>query len=309
MGVSAQRRRPAELPVAPPLTRAPVAVLRARQAPVWKCAIQSLRVPQWVHFLLLPAATLDAGAVRDPAGAALGLGRNMLVVGCALAWAYGINSVADRRMDLDARKNPLAGFDRASRAALALSCLALAAAVLVAAMGGRIGLAMVALSLVSAALYSVGPRLKALPLVGTLMNVPIFVPLLGVGAREQLPAAFPALAVALTALLLQNQLLHECADVEEDARGGVATTARRLGERRVGQVIIALGLVGGALAAALARSTALRVVLLAAIPVVILTAFPASVPAAARRRRHRFASLAAGGVIMAASLLFVPAAP
>jgi 4-hydroxybenzoate polyprenyltransferase len=81
-------------------------------------------------------------------------------------------------------------------------------------------------------LYSTGPRLKAIPVVGSLMNVGIFTPVLYVGMHNaSLPPDFARVALAFSALLLQNQLIHEAADQVEDRGGGVRTTWLTLGPR------------------------------------------------------------------------------
>jgi 4-hydroxybenzoate polyprenyltransferase len=81
-------------------------------------------------------------------------------------------------------------------------------------------------------LYSVGPRLKTKPVVGTLANAAWYVPMLFLGmAGPSLPAGFGTIAIAFTALLLQNQLIHESGDRDEDAASGIRTTWLAFGPR------------------------------------------------------------------------------
>ena len=102
----------------------------------------------------------------------------------------------------------------------ALWVLALVAVGL-AATGPWVTLAATLLARSSGIVYSVGPRLKRYPVVGTLTNATNFTPLLWVG----LPASGATdgtmiLTQAFLLLLLQNQLLHEAADRDDDLRGG-----------------------------------------------------------------------------------------
>jgi 4-hydroxybenzoate polyprenyltransferase len=106
--------------------------------------------------------------------------------------------------------------------------------------------------------YSMGPRLKRIPLVGSLANLGNFAPLLFVGMHgDALPAGFAAVAVAFCAILLQNQLIHEAGDATEDRGGGIRTTWLTLGPAWTTALAAALGLVA-AVAAAGAVSPALR---------------------------------------------------
>jgi 4-hydroxybenzoate polyprenyltransferase len=191
--------------------------------------LQLLRVRHFRHFLVLPLATADLA--RPTLRGALALGRGVGAAFCALAFAYLANTVADRGMDRDLDKNPLA---RASAVAdrrfdLPLAILG-AGALALAATGPLLGVAAATLSLAAGWAYSLGPRLKARPVIGTLMNALIFAPLLLLGLdRPAPPPRFMPVAAAFVALLLQNQLLHEAADAVEDREGGVRTTFLTLG--------------------------------------------------------------------------------
>src|SRR5262249_50293183 len=64
-----------------------------------------VRFADWAHFLVLPLATIDAHASRSDtllAGA-----RGVGIAFTILAFGFLINSVADREMDIDVRKNSL----------------------------------------------------------------------------------------------------------------------------------------------------------------------------------------------------------
>lgn len=195
-----------------------------------------VRLRHWVHFLALPLAGFDR-ALPLPVALAAAL-RGVLVAFGVLAFGYLLNSIADRGMDHSAEKNPLR--EETELAPLRGALVLLAACALVPALWSPwpVGLGAVA-CLLSGWIYSVGPRLKSLPGLGTVLNVSNFAPLLWVGlARPSPPPQLPLLAWSFTVLLLQNQLLHEAADAPEDAEGGVRTTFLRLGT--AGTALLAL---------------------------------------------------------------------
>lgn len=196
----------------------------------WRTALAALRLSQWRHFLLLPAAGQGIALVQTPrqAGPALALGA-LLAAGC-LAWAYGLNALKDRHDDRSERKNPLVANPTSWELNWLLGASLLATAMLAARLGGWSATA-ATVSLLAGTVYSAGPRLKALPAVGTLTNALIFAPLPLLGV---LPGAAPSAALALLtavfiALLCHNQLLHELADAAEDGAAGIRTTAALLG--------------------------------------------------------------------------------
>jgi 4-hydroxybenzoate polyprenyltransferase len=214
--------------------------------------LAALRAPQWLHFLALPAAGLDGAALARPAQLALRLGGAVGLAALALAYAYGLNAISDRATDLDPRKNPLAGV-AACPPAIVAAMIAVGAGALVA--GFALGhLGAVTGSLAAATIYSIGPRLKRLPFLGTALNAGIFVPMLFFARSDVAPSAFVLWTTTFTALLLQNQLLHERADAVEDAASGVRTTARVLGDRATWGLALALGVVGVTMAFVVAPS-------------------------------------------------------
>lgn len=192
-------------------------------ARVWS---RRIRLRHWAHFLVLPLASLDPHApVLDALFPAV---RGVASAFCVLAFGYLLNSISDRRMDLDERKNPFivpgAGEYRYSLAGLATVALILAL------LGPwPVQLATV-LCLGFGYVYSMGPRIKSIPFLGTVANVGNFGPLLFLGMRDAaLPPRFEYVALAFGALLLQNQLIHESADAVEDRAGHVRTTWLTLG--------------------------------------------------------------------------------
>jgi 4-hydroxybenzoate polyprenyltransferase len=186
------------------------------------------RVRQWVHILPLPLATFDASV--PIATALLAAARGMANLFAILAFGFLVNAISDRHVDRDARKNPLVlpGRDGYKASLVALPALSLA---LAAFSPWPVQLA-TACCLAVGCLYSVGPRLKTIPVVGTLANAAWYVPMLFLGmAVPSLPPGFGTIAIAFTALLLQNQLIHESGDRIEDEASGIRTTWLAFGPR------------------------------------------------------------------------------
>jgi 4-hydroxybenzoate polyprenyltransferase len=254
-------------------------------------AARALRPRQWRHFLLLPAAPL---CVEWRTGAFVyGVG----IAALALVYAYGLNSLSDGATDLDARKNPLVSIAvYPPELPLLLFGAGLGALGLSLAAGGTAPWA-VGASLSAATLYSIGPRLKALPLIGTLVNAAIFAPLLLVAPDATLSPPVRFLGTAFITLLLQNQLLHERADADEDAAARALTTGRVLGERATRAAVLWIGGLGLALTASSAPSKATGLVAAAALAGVTARALLGPNGAAERRRLHRRCSLCAGAFL------------
>jgi 4-hydroxybenzoate polyprenyltransferase len=251
-----------------------------------------LRVPQWIHFVSLPAAgvahldELHGERLLHVAGA-------MGICGCSLAYAYGLNAIYDRHADRDVRKNALAGRAKVPTRVVASVTCAGVSALLGAALLGVNAFAWVAISLLASTIYSAGPRLKRFPGAGLFGNLLIFLPLLFMAVDPRSAPGSIRLLVAVFALLLtQNQLLHEEGDAAEDADAGDTTTARWLGPRAVRWAIAVLG--AGVVAAGAFAPTALAAGLCLAgglaSAVVGLTVRPARVG----RLAHRYVSATIG---------------
>jgi 4-hydroxybenzoate polyprenyltransferase len=253
----------------------------------WATALRALRARQWWYFALLPAAPPELGLGARLWGA--------LVAALALGYAYGLNAQSDRATDLDAGKNPLVGASSSLLSPL-LGAIGVAALGL-GALAGPVSLGAVAGSLAASTMYSVGPRWKRLPVAGTLLNAAIFTPLLVVAPGAQPGTTLLLLAIAFVALLLQNQLLHERADLREDERAGARTTARALGERGTRAAVLLLGAAGLALALPLTSSTASATTVAAVLGAVTLLALVDRGEPAARRARHRWLALAGGALL------------
>jgi 4-hydroxybenzoate polyprenyltransferase len=269
-----------------------------------------LRARQWAHFLALPLAGFDPAA-----------GWHRLALGCALAtlalaYAYGLNAISDRATDLDPRKNPLVGHLALPRTAAALVIGCGAAALALASTSGALVTTAVAVSLAASTTYSVGPRWKAVPAAGTLLNAAIFAPLLvfstlstsstsstssAVGGAP--PGGLAAQLAAFTALLLQNQLLHEEADAAEDTAAGTRSTAIALGPTRLRVAAAGLGIAGAALAGLASPSRASAAAALAALLAGTAVAVRDRPLAARRRVIHRWVAFAGGALLFAATRL------
>lgn len=216
----------------------------------WARAMAAIRLRHWLHFLLLPLAG------RDPslpfATSAVAIGRGTVIAFCLLAYGYLLNSQADQHMDLVPDKRGVLKVEPGAVRAALIGLVAVALGLSLTA-PWIVGVATL-VCLASGTAYSVGPRLKMLPLVGSALNIGNFAPVLFVGlSRNEIPGALVVLTVSFAFLLLQNQLLHEAADAEEDARGGVQSTFRRLGRKTTS----GLALLSGSVVALVATSSSL----------------------------------------------------
>jgi 4-hydroxybenzoate polyprenyltransferase len=262
-------------------------------------ALRVLRARQWVHFALLPAASAEIDAIVHAPRAAFAVGRGVLVAGFALAFSYGLNAVHDRAMDRSTSKNPLAGAPDVTSETRAIVWACGVLALLAAAPGGSRSVACVAVSLVTGAVYSAGPRLKAYPFVGTVLNVGIFLPLMwvaGVPIRAALPITF-------VPLLLQNQLWHEREDLDEDRLAGVRTTAGVLGDRGTLIAAVAAGAIGALVATAVSWGRGCRGEAAASVVACAIGSLAPILAASDRRREvHRTAAVVGGALVYAVGL-------
>ncbi|WAS90335.1 UbiA family prenyltransferase [Nannocystis punicea] len=253
--------------------------------------LRALRARQWAHFVPLPLAGAPLG---DMLSGTCSLGHvlwGILAGALCLACAYGLNAHGDRGTDAPA-KNPLVGAEVGAAAAVPALVCGLLAMVAAGQSGGPLA---AGVSLATGALYSVGPRLKRLPAIGTLANVAIFAPLLALIGTPRTPG-FWGMSLVFTALLLQNQLVHERADVAEDRRAGAFTTAQWLGRAGVAAAGRWLALAGAIAAAGLLGP---RAGPCGAVGLVFGAWLIGQVDPAAARRRHRAVALATGAAIYA----------
>lgn len=265
--------------------------MRARLALELVLGLRALRVAQWIHFVPLPLAGVQLSELAQgscPIGPVVWA----CVAGAlCLACAYGLNAHGDRATDARS-KNPLVGAAVGGAALVpALLCGALA----LAAAGQSGGLQAAGVSLATGAAYSLGPRLKRWPAVGSLANAAIFAPLLALVGAPRTPV-FWGILVTFTALLLQNQLVHERADEAEDRRAGARTSAQLLGRAGVARVGRWLALAGGLSAWPLLGGGA---AVAAALGLALGAWQIGQADPAAARRRHRAIALVTGAAIYA----------
>lgn len=272
-------------------------------APALHPWLERVRFRHWAHFLVLPLATFDP--LQLSATAALALGRGVVNAFAILAFGYLLNSLSDRRMDLDSRKNSFISSGTGARGSLiALGGLSIAMAVL----SPWPAQLATATCLAFGCIYSVGPRLKSLPIIGSATNLANFGPLLFLGMQhDTLPPGFAYLAWVFAMLLLQNQLIHEAADRIEDHGGGLQTTWIALGPRRSAVLAAALG-AGAAGAAACLGSPPIAAVLALVCAAVFALGFPLRLArcgsdarqASDLRLTHRWCALLIGVALFAA---------
>lgn len=206
-----------------PESGAPKVPASAIGSAAWRRAGRAMRAPHWWYFTPLPLAAL-AGESRADADLLIRCLGSMSVTALCLAYAYGLNGIADRAMDHNAAKNSLAGLAGVPREAALLVGACAVAALVVAATLSPIALLGTSVSLVAGTLYSSLLRLKRLPGIGTIVNVLIFapLPLLAVSGRPSPEVMF--LTYCFWVLITQNQILHEVSDADEDEAAGVRTT-------------------------------------------------------------------------------------
>lgn len=263
--------------------------------------IARLRVRHWAHFLVLPLAAFSPSSVEDPL-AALALVRGVAIAGSILAFGYLLNGITDRALDRDPSKNPLVG-EPASPAHLQAVVVLAGIALALALTGPPVVVAATLTTLIAGWAYSAGPRLKRFPLIGTVLNAACFAPLLFVGTRGATTPDAPLLALAFTALLLENQILHEGEDAAEDRDAGILTTYAILGPRGAAAVMGLFGLGVAAAVHLLGGDGWLSALTACVFGLGFPIACASSRGASARLRRvraaHRLAGVIAGGVVYA----------
>lgn len=196
------------------------------RVPLWVV----FRPTHWLYFVPLPLAAV-VEAHGDVFLRPLAYAAAVLAASGSLAFAYGLNVVSDASLDANPKKNPFAG-GRSVPVSVRVALGLVAGGTLgVAVLLGWLGFGLVVASLLFGCVYSAGPRLKRYPWVGTAVNLGIFAPLPALLLAAPPTPRFGLLAYTFVVLLAQNQLLHELADVDEDRRGGVRTTATQLSPR------------------------------------------------------------------------------
>ncbi len=263
-------------------------------------AWRALRAPQWLHFLVVPALPLHALLAISPREALAHFLPAALVASLCLAFGYGINAIADRDGDRDGTKNPLAGRARVPTAVwIAVLASGIAALALAWRDAATLRATPVLISLAASALYSVGPRLKCVPVIGTLTNLFIFTPLAALTRLDGTDAPhLGLLLVTFVVLLTQNQLVHEAGDLVEDRGAGTASSTVIFGTRASTRAARALGIAAAFAFVAVWGPTGM-VLFASAAPLGggILIGSTSSEEAARVRHVHRRLSLIAGAIL------------
>ncbi len=251
------------------------------------------RVKDWLHFLVLPLAGWSNHSRVTLAGGILGWA-------FALAFVSAINQAFDDRLDRSG-KNPAAQLGR--RRALWLSLPPLALSLLSLALFAPIGLFAAAAMMLAAIIYSAPPRLKRIPIVGTLWNVVLGIA--GFFFAGVIPLA--PLVGAFALLLLASQLIHEAQDRDDDAGGEVHTIATVAGRPVALElamvVVIVLPLAMWWLARRLDVTLACALFALVWMPLLFAHRRAAELAVLQQlRMRYRYSAIALGAVLFA--LLF-----
>jgi len=156
--------------------------------------------------------------------------RGILFAALCLGIAYYVNNQSDRIIDGNADKNTLIlRNDRGMRWVIVCGLISVITTVAAFFSHTIIGLA-VMISLLFGWIYSYIGRVKKYPFIGTLFNLFIFIPLLFFCySGNYRPNLVYEIIAVFTAMMVQNQLIHEVMDQEEDRRGGIRTTYMVIG--------------------------------------------------------------------------------
>ncbi len=265
---------------------------------------RALRVRQWLHFLVLPVAGVDLSA--DARVSAVALARGVALAFLLLGFGYLVNAIGDRFLDRESAKNPLAGHALPDlRFGGALLVVMAALSVTLAWTASQPVLLATGICLVSGLVYSVGPRLKRFPILGTAMNATHFGPLLWLGlAGAAAPAGLWGITFVFACLILQSQLVHEVQDRAEDSAGRVRTSVVAFGEGWVAAGAAALGLAAAVLTATLLGQPVVGAALLLGFGIAFPIALQRKARPQALRAWHRYGAVAAGALLFGAARIF-----
>jgi len=271
--------------------------------------VRLYRVRDWIHFLPLPLAGWVAAADATMTSLVGGL----FGWGFGLGYASAINQAFDDRLDqLTLGKNPVGGSLR-RRQAILLSVPAALACLTVVAWLSPAAVVPAVVFLIVATVYSAPPRLKRVPVLGTVWNVVVGVPGLFFAAVPDLTTGAPRVSLGVFAvLLLVAQLIHEAEDRDDDRAGGIATVGTLAGMRGALGAAAALVLLLPTTAWCLADDLRLRIPLtcLAGVFAVAWTVVLATrvvrndaVGLRTMRLRYRYAAFVMGLLAFAATIL------
>jgi 4-hydroxybenzoate polyprenyltransferase len=268
--------------------------------------IRLYRVTDWLHFLPLPLAGWYGSQERSWAALAGGL----IAWALSLAYMSAINQAFDDRLDRGTLgKNPVGPrFTRSQAVCLAIApALGIFPALLWLSPRGLVPALVV---LFAATAYSAPPRLKRVPVLGTLWNIAVGVPgLFFAGSPDFDRVPFRLFVTLFAALLLVSQLIHEAEDRDDDRTGGVTTIAVLAGTRGALSVAVLLLLCIPPLTWCLARGINMRGVVTTAVALFSSVWSATLISRIARadlaglrsvRLNYRYAALALGTGVFAA---------
>ncbi len=209
--------------------------------------LRLIRITDFGHFLGL----LLLGAFYRPSErlSALTLAVALAAGFAYLAHAYGLNNLCDVDVDRDghlAKKNPVASGELSARAASWVVWLLAMASLILSGLLSWQHLLWMAVMIAASFLFSSRAfRLKAVPALGTLINVFIFIPLFFYGSYLTQPTWSGSLAAIggfLSFSVVIPQLFHEIEDFQEDQREQIATLRVATSRGLLYLLIVALAL-------------------------------------------------------------------
>lgn|GEM_PF-3310093 len=186
--------------------------------------IKFTRVKDWLHFLFLPLLDFAPGEINW-----FNLVLAVFCAGFCLAFAYGYNQFKDESIDRNTEQFSLDMYGYTPNGLRIVLIVLIFLAALCGVLIDPMALNAAIVSILGSAFYSGGPRLKRIPVIGTLTNLMIFVPLTLLGGSFGGGFYFIIFLLALIALLMQSQMIHEAADYKEDMQQMVSTTAVKFG--------------------------------------------------------------------------------
>lgn len=187
--------------------------------------IKIYRVKDWVHFLGLPLLGYFKFNEENP--------KRLLFILISsafyLAFAAVLNNWYDRHLDINqSLKNPFSkNFDRFNFYNIrTVIILPLVLTLIFAYLSSTIVFLIMLIGIFFSYSYSSPPfRLKSIPVVGTLSNILVFIPLLYIGpvSIENHYSEMFYLAVFCSFVVIIMQLFHEIEDMEDDQKGKIYT--------------------------------------------------------------------------------------
>jgi 4-hydroxybenzoate polyprenyltransferase len=275
-------------------------------------ALRFYRVADWLHFL----GFTFLGILLARQLGALDLTRTMMILGASaalLAYAYSFNDVFDHQIEIPSSNRQPQANGRKARSVVASLCPLALGIILLAQFSSTALFLGVLFSLLWAAYSYPMPRLRAIPVICTIVNgvgFPILF-LIGLQSENVDPLGSAFFFSMLVFLEIPAQLVHEICHSQGDRVRGFRTTAVHYGARKALQAAI-LSLIAGIILVAILLAQGFMSPMAAlslgsfAIVFTIVLAFEQRLPGAnfsELRMKYRYGGIIAGVIVAVSSLL------